>query len=255
MRLGHPDVGGAVWTLVRTDFKVRYHGTVMGFFWALAKPVMILAVLLTVFQFLFGSSPNYAIDLVIGIFLYDFFQESSKVGLTSLHAKSFLLNRSTFPRWILIVTSGSNALVTLAAFTLGIVAYLIVTGRPPSVTRLGLYAFYVAHMAAIVGAFSLASSVLFVRYRDLNQIWDVVTQMGFFYAPVIYPIDVLPERYHIYLYLWPPTPILEFSRSVLTGEPIPSLKGHLLLSAMTLVCVAIGVAVYRRFAPRVAEYL
>ena len=69
---------------------------------------------------------------------------------------------------------------------------------------------------AIVVGFSLAASVLFMRYRDLNQVWEVVTQAGFFIAPIIYPIGVLPERLHVYLYAWPPTPIILFSRSVLS---------------------------------------
>ena len=68
---------------------------------------------------------------------------------------------------------------------------------------------------AIVAGFSLAASVLFMRYRDLNQVWEVVTQAGFFIAPIIYPIGILPERVHVYLYAWPPTPIILFSRSVL----------------------------------------
>ena len=57
--------------------------------------------------------------------------------------------------------------------------------------------------------------MLFLRYRDLNQVWDVVLQAGFFLAPIIYPLEILPERFHFYLYLWPPTPVIEFSRAVL----------------------------------------
>ena len=69
-------------------------------------------------------------------------------------------------------------------------------------------------MAIVVVGISLAGSVLFLRYRDLNQVWDVVTQAGFFVAPIIYPLGVIPERYHFYLYAWPPTAIIEFSRAV-----------------------------------------
>ena len=49
--------------------------------------------------------------------------------------------------------------------------------------------------------------MLFLRYRDLNQIWDMVMQAGFFLAPIVYPLGVIPERFHFYLYLWPPTPV------------------------------------------------
>ena len=59
--------------------------------------------------------------------------------------------------------------------------------------------------------------MLFLRYRDLNQVWDVVLQAGFFIAPIIYPLDILPERFHFYLYVWPPTPVIEFSRAALVA--------------------------------------
>jgi ABC-type polysaccharide/polyol phosphate export permease len=63
--------------------------------------------------------------------------------------------------------------------------------------------------------------VLFVRYRDLHQVWDVAVQAGLFVAPIIYPLDVLPERYHRLVYLWPPSSVIEFSRSVLIDGVLP----------------------------------
>jgi len=94
-----------------------------------------------------------------------------------------------------------------------------------------------------------------MRYRDLNQVWEVVTQAGFFVAPIIYPLDVLPERLHVYLYLWPPTPVILFSRSVLVDGQVPSALAHALLSAETACILTIGIMVYRVRARRVAEDL
>ena len=110
-------------------------------------------------------------------------------------------------------------------------------------------------MGIIVIGISLAGSVLFLRYRDLNQVWDVVTQAGFFFAPIIYPLGVIPEQYHFYLYAWPPTAIIEFSRAVLIEERTPSAIGHLDMALVTFGALLIGVLVYRRYAPRVAEYV
>jgi lipopolysaccharide transport system permease protein len=89
----------------------------------------------------------------------------------------------------------------------------------------------------------------------LNQVWDVVAQAGFFVAPIIYPLGVIPERFHFFLYLWPPTPVIEFSRSVLVDGQVPSLRAHIALLFTALSILAAGLAVYRRFAPRAAEYL
>ncbi len=80
------------------------------------------------------------------------------------------------------------------------------------------FGFYIVCLATITVGLSLASSVLFLRFRDLNQIWDMTTQAGFFLAPIVYPLGVIPERYHFYLYLWPPTPAIEFSRAAHGGR-------------------------------------
>lgn len=246
---------GLVWTLIRTDFKTRYHGTLGGFAWALLKPLSMFLVLLAVFSYVFASEPQYRLDLIVGLFLYEFFQEATKTGLLSLRAKGYLLTKARFPSWIVVLTSASNAVITLALFSIVLLAFLALSGRGPSPAMVGLYVLYQAHYAAIVAGFSLAASVLFMRYRDLNQVWEVVTHAGFFIAPIIYPIGILPERIHPYLYVWPPTPIILFSRSVLVDGQIPSAMAHALLTLETAAILAAGALVYRAWAPRVAEYL
>ena len=249
------DVAGALWTLVRTDFKVRYHGTVMGFVWAMLKPLAMFLVLMSVFTFVFSNQPDYAIHLVLGLFLYDYFQESTKGGLISLHAKGYLIGRSRFPRWLLVVASTANPLLVITTGSAAIVACLAFTGRAPGVQALALYGLYIALFAGIVIGFSLATSVLFVRYRDLNQVWDVIAQAGLFVAPIIYPIGILPERFHRLVYLWPPTPVIEFSRSVLISGAVPTGRAHALLVAAAAASLAVGILVYRRLAPTTPEHL
>jgi lipopolysaccharide transport system permease protein len=241
---GARPLAGLVWTLVRTDFRTRYHGTLGGFLWALLKPLAMFLVLLGVFSYVFPGQPRYKLDLIIGLFLYDFFQEGTKTGLLSLRAKGYLLARARFPSWVLVVTSASNALITLALFSVLLVVALAASGRAPSPAATALYALYQLHFLAIVAGFSLAASVLFLRYRDLNQVWEVLTHAGFFVAPIIYPIDVLPERLHLLLYLWPPTPIILFSRSVLVDGEAPSLIAHALLAAEAALILGVGAAVY-----------
>ena len=107
----------------------------------------------------------------------------------------------------------------------------------------------------VVIGFSLAASVLFLRYRDLNQVWEVALQAGFFLAPVVYPLDIVPERFHYLLYLWVPTPFIEFSRAVLVEGVVPTVRGHVLLVAATVTVLLVGTAVFRHFSPRAAEYL
>jgi lipopolysaccharide transport system permease protein len=244
-----------VWTLVRTDFKTRYHGTAGGFVWALLKPMSMFVVLMGVFSFLFASNPTYKLDLIVGLFLWDFFAEGTKSGLISLQSKSYLLAKTRVPPWILVVTSVANATITLTVFLVVIAVFLAVTGHSASLEAFGVFAMYCVALLAMVVGFALGSSALFLRYRDLNQFWDLMLQAGFFVAPIIYPLGILPERFHFYLYLWPPTPVIEFSRAVLVAGSVPTLRGHVYLAIDAVACLVLGIIVFRRLSPRAAEFV
>jgi lipopolysaccharide transport system permease protein len=238
---------------VRTDFKARYHGTFSGFAWALLKPAAIFVVLMVVFSFIFPD-PAYKLQLIVGLFLWDFFTEATKTGLASLHSKAFLFKKMRVPLWMLVVASIANPLITLAVFAGAIIGFLALAGAPPTLTGIVLFLSYCGAMTLMVLGFSLAASVLFLKYRDLNQVWDVIAQAGFFVAPVIYPLGIVPERFHFYFYVWPPTPIIEFSRAALIQHQVPSSAGHLYLGIEVVLALMVGAAIMRRHGRRAAEY-
>jgi lipopolysaccharide transport system permease protein len=252
-----PDVAwpGLVWTLVRTDFKARYHGTASGFVWALLKPATMFAVLVAVFSLVFASEPTYKLDLIIGLFLWDFFADATRTGMTSLSAKSFLLTKAKLPRWIVVVTSMANAVLTLLVFAVVTSLFIAASGRAPGPEAFAAFGVYLLALTLMVVGLSLASSVLFLRYRDLNQVWDMATQAGFFLAPIIYPLGVIPERFHLWLFLWPPTPVIEFARAALVDGTLPTPRGHACLALMVALVLGAGAFIYARYAPRAAEYL
>jgi lipopolysaccharide transport system permease protein len=243
-----------LWTLIRTDFKVRYHDHFGGFLWALAKPVIMFIVLFTVFHFLFPDG-LYLYNLLVGILLWAFFSEGTATGLESLYRKGFLLTKATFPRWLVVVAAIVNALITLMVNGIGLIIAVSVLRGVPSALHLSLFIGYLAMYALMVFGFSLGSSVLFLKYRDLNQVWDVALQAGFFVAPIMYPLAMLPERVHPWLYLWPVTGIVQFSRSVLIDGVTPPLSGHLLMLAGTLGMLGLGWLLFRRNLAKALETL
>jgi ABC-type polysaccharide/polyol phosphate export permease len=236
-----------LWTLVRTDFKIRYHGSVSGLVWALLRPLSMFLVLQAVFSLIFATAPTYRLNLLIGLFVWDFFVEATKSGLSSLLSKGHLLTKIKLPTPLLVVASTSNALITLGIFIVTITVSLIVSGLRPSPVHLVLFVSYLVEFWLLIVGFSLASSVLFLKYRDLNQLWDLILQAGFFAAPIVYPLSILPLKFHIWLYLWPPTPVVQFSRSVLVDGIVPSLRAHVLLGAEAVVVLLIGAAIFRRY--------
>jgi lipopolysaccharide transport system permease protein len=246
---------GLIWTIIRTDFKTRYHGTWGGYLWALVKPFSMFVVLYTVFSVIFSMDPNYNLNLIIGLFLWDFFSEATKTGFLSLQAKTFLLTKTKFPAWIVVLTSASSALITVIIFGIAACAYISIFRRSLSFFEISCFGFYIFLFLVIIIGISLAGSVLFLRYRDINQIWDLLIQAGFFFTPIIYPLDIVPHKFHFYLYAWLPTAVIQFSRSVLVKGEIPTIAAHLLLLGGAMMVLFVGAALYWRLAPRSLERL
>jgi ABC-2 type transport system permease protein len=128
-------------------------------------------------------------------------------------------------------------------------------GDIPGPAQLCLFLLYVLLLWLIIVGISLGASALYLRFRDLNHIWDAVTQSGFFIAPIIVTLDMLPAAIHPYLFLWPPTPVIVYSRAVLVDGTIPSVAGNLYLLAMTAITFLGGVLLFRRLARGAAEQL
>jgi lipopolysaccharide transport system permease protein len=256
-RRGRDDVHlpSLVWTVVRTDLKTRYHKSFGGYLWTLLRPLVMFFVLLSVFSFVFRMDPNYNLNLIIGLFLWDFFAEATRSGMAALASKSYLITKARFPAWVLVATSSVNAAVNLIVFGSVIALYVGLGGRGVGAPRLALFALYLALFAATVLGLSFATSVLFLRFRDLNQFWDLALQAGFFVAPIVYPLDIIPERLHFYLYLWLPTPIIQFSREVLVQGTPPTLRAHLYLLASVAMVLGAGILIFRRLIPRAIETL
>lgn len=246
---------GLIWTLIRTDFKTRYHGTFGSYLWALVKPCSIFIVLYMVFSVIFAMDPHYSMNLIIGLFLWDFFSDSTRTGFIALQTKAFLLTKTKFPSWVVILTSLSNALITVIIFCVAVCSYLYLFKRPLSILEISCFAFYIFLLLLIIIGISLAGSVLFLRYRDINQIWDLLMQVGFFFTPIIYPLDIVPHKFHFIMHAWLPTAIIQFSRSVLVKGEIPTITAHFLLVGSAAVVLLAGIFLYRTLAPRSLERL
>jgi lipopolysaccharide transport system permease protein len=158
-----------------------------------------------------------------------------------------------FPRWILVATSLAHASIPFAVFSLGLLVALAAQHRLPGPLGLLAYLACALQLAGIVLGLSLASSVLLLRYRDLNQVWDVLLQAGFFAAPVVYPLELVPAAVRPFLRLWPPTAAIEYARTVMVHRELPGLDVQAVLAALTILSLGLGLAVYRRYEPAIAE--
>lgn len=182
--------------LVRTDFKLRYQGSVLGYAWSLLKPLLLFAILYIVFvHFLrIGADvPHFPIYLLLGIVLWNFFTEMTSQSLSSIVARGDLIRKISIPRWIIIVSSSVSALINLG-LNLVVVAVFMVFNQVDvrmSILQLPLLILEVYLFAL---GLSLVLSTLFVKFRDVAYIWEVILQAGFYLTPILYPLSLITNE-------------------------------------------------------------
>lgn len=179
--------------LVITDFKLRYQGSVLGYFWSLLKPLLLFTILYLVFvRFLrFGTDvEHFPVYLLLGVVLWTFFHEATTQGLHSIVGRADLLRKISFPKYIIVVSSSISALINLS-INLAVVIFLMLINR----VEFKLTAIYLPlnilelYILALALAFIL--SALMVKYRDIGYIWEVVLQALFYATPIIYPVSMV----------------------------------------------------------------
>ena len=245
-----------VWLLVASELKQRYSGSILGILWVLVKPLFLFGVLNFVFSRIFAfQDPNYPIKLLTGIVLWNLFAEASMLSLSSLVARAGLITRAAVPMHLFIVAASLSALVNYL-FNLVVLAVFasLYAGFPGSREFLLIFAASLAVLllAAVVG---LLMAPLFVRYRDLNQIWEVVLTAGFYFTPIIYPITLIPEKYRTLAVLNPLTYLVAFVQAVVAREPFEGETQLAWSVALILAAFIISVAAFRLSSRRVAENL
>jgi ABC-2 type transport system permease protein len=175
-------------TLASTDFKLRYFGSALGYLWSLMRPLLLFGVLYVVFTEVFSLGkgvPHYPVYLLTSIILWTFFLETTSNNVQSLIAREGLLRKMRFPRLVIPLSVALVALFNLGMNMIAVIVFALANGVYPKVSWLEMpvLILLIAFLAVGVG---MLLSALYVRYRDIQPIWDVVSQALFYASPVIY---------------------------------------------------------------------
>jgi ABC-2 type transport system permease protein len=249
--------------LARSEFKLRYAGSALGFFWSVAKPLALFAILYFAFSYVlrFGDSvDHYPQQLLLAIVLWTFFAEATAASVGVLVARADMIRKISFPRIVLpLAVSGTAALAML----FNLLAVLVICsfgGVYPTWSWLLLPLLLVELVLLTLGV-ALLLAALFVSLRDIGQVWELAMQLLFYATPIIYPIALVPEHLHTLVLSNPLAQIIQDARQVIihptTGTGIGDLAlwQQLIPYVITLVVFAVGVTVFQRASDRVAEHV
>jgi len=257
-------VGNLTVMLARTDFKVRFFGSMLGYVWTLVRPLLLFGVLYLVFTKVvrFGDGvPHYPVYLLTSLMLFSFFGETTTRGVTSLVDRESLLRKVRFPRVAIPLSVALHASFYLGLNLLVVFIFVFANGIEPRWSWFELIPL-VALLILLATSVAMLVSALFVRYRDVQPIWEVILQILFYASPVIYVISAMPASVRQEAVANPIAAILTQIRHALidpnaptAGEAIGGDVYLLIPLAIIVILAALGLWVFMREAPRIAENL
>ena len=251
--------------IAAAEFKLKYTGSVLGYAWSVLKPLALFTLLYLVFGKVFNLNqlfPYYAVSLLLGIVLFTFFADATVLGLISIVVRDSLIRKIWFPRIIITtsvtLTAGMTLLINLTVVA-GFIAYKQITPQPDwLLIPLLLLELYVYTLGV-----SLLLAALFVRLRDLQQVWELGLQLLFYASPIIYPIGFLPPWAQKLVFLNPFTQVLQDIRALLFYPDVATNRitaasafgglGRIVPIGIAIGIFVLGYVFFRRQEPWFAE--
>ncbi len=256
------------WTLAVTEFRLKFFGSALGYLWTLMRPLALFGVLLVLFTVILDLADDvvlYPQALLLGLMLFNFFGEATMGSVRAIVDRENIVRKIEFPRLAVPLSVVLQALFNLALSLVVVIGFILAAGGAITLSWLwivplvGLLAVYAIGLAMLL-------SMLYVRYRDVQPIWEVVLQALFYLSPVFYTVELVREQFNesvVEFLMWNPfAAILQQARHAMIDPSHPSaadaaggLSQLIIPFSIALVLFVIGAQVFRRGAPRVAEDL
>jgi len=230
------------------NLKVRYRGSVLGIYWSLLNPIIMTTVYAAIFSATFaryyqGSPLRYALAVFIGLVAVNFFSSATLQALPTVVSGGMLLNKIKLPPAVFpisMVTAHAFQLVVGNLPALAIITVLIAR-NPYHVLLLPLPIAAVIILGMGVAFFV---SSLYVFFRDIPYLYELVTFLLWLTVPIFYPAAIVPEQIRAYLWLNPLYPVIESLRQIALDRAMPDLRLIGIAWLEALIVLALGWLVF-----------
>jgi homopolymeric O-antigen transport system permease protein len=244
-----------LYLLTWRDLKVRYQGTVLGFLWSVAKPLMLGTVLyFALSKVVRFDVPNYQLFLLAALFPWYWFQTCVGSGIASFTGNGHLIKKVRFPRYVMPLSMiANNTIHFLLSLPVLLIFSILFASGPNWTWLVGIPLLTLIQLVLVIGA-ALAVGTVNVFFRDMEHLVEVFLTLLFYLTPIIYPLDLVPSEYEPFLLLNPMTALIEGWRDVLVDNELPGLELWPAV-ALSAVVAAIGVWLYNRLQQHFADVL
>lgn len=257
--------------LVRTDFKLRYSESILGYVWSIMKPLAMFTILYFVFAKVFRVGevvPHYAVYLLMGVMLWNYFSEVTNSGVTAVVEKGDLMRKIDFDKNTIMIAKSVSALINLGLYGIVLGFFIVLFGSDVKLQFLPLVILLLAELVLFSYAISKLLATAYVKFRDISYIWEIVLQVLFYATPLLYPISFVVDNFSLLaakvLLLNPVAQLTQDLRTILVtdqGVSLESIYGDTAwlarLASISFVFLVWGISsiYFNAHKKRFAEYI
>ena len=241
--------------LVKRDFKKKYKRTVLGMGWSILSPLIQLFVMRIIFTQFFGKNmEHYTIYLFCGTLIFSYFSESSSQGMTALMSNASIFTKVNVPKYLFLFSKNVQALINFGLVLVVFFVFCILDG----ITFTWKFLFLVYPIFSLllfnIGV-GLILSALFVFFRDIQYLWNVLSKMLSYLSAIFYSIDQFTQIKQSLFLLNPVYLHIRYFRKIVIDGTIPSVWFHLLMIADVAIVLGIGCWMYKKYNTRFLYYV
>lgn len=241
--------------LVKKDIKLKYRNSVLGILWSMLNPLLMMVVLSIVFSTLFKNDiPYFAVYVLIGRIIYQFFSESTNFAMDSIHANGQLIKKIYVPKYFFPLSRVCSSFITTLIALIPLVIVMVVTGVPFRWVNL-LFVFPLFYLLIISAGIGLLLASINVFFKDMKHFYSIVLLVLMYMTPVFYPASIIPEKYMPLIMLNPLYTIVNMFRDVVMYGIVPDLSSHFTLIIYMIVYGAIGLFTFYKTQDRFIYHL
>jgi len=244
-----------IFQLISRSVKTRYKRSFLGVAWTMVNPLLTMGVLTLVFSSLFRfPAENYALYVLSGLLLWNFFAQSTTAAMGDLMWSGGLITRVNFPKSVFPIAAVGTGLFNLILALIPYFIIALILGAKISIAILWLpISILIATIFTLGIAMALSSVVVF--FADVLPMYEIVLTAWLYLTPIIYPIELLPEPIQSVLRFNPLLPIVEVFRAPLYEGMPPDLFTLAYASAVAIVALVLGWWMFTRKSREFATYV
>jgi ABC-type polysaccharide/polyol phosphate export permease len=239
-----------LWQMVGREVKARYKQSILGYFWVILNPLAQMLVMSFAFSIILRVPTNassnipYSIFLFVALLPWTLFANSLGSASASLVGAGSLITKIYFPRTILVISTIFAKIIDFLFASIVLIIYMIVYHIPININILWIFPIFFIQQIFTIGL-SLFFAAANLLYRDIQYLLSMILLLWMYVTPVIFPADLVPEKYRFVFQLNPMAVIINAYRQVILGGGIPKYSSLVIATILSFAVLLFGLRYFK----------